>query len=258
MRRTAHGILVYCITEEKALPPAPGMHPTRDVYLITHRDLAAVASEAPWDDFGALALRRHLQDASWLEQEARAHERVVEQIMADRPVLPMKLCTVFRSERRVRAMLELYAAEFHRALGQLRKKQEWGVKMYFCSPPLPVGAGKGPLSGKEYLLIRRAQHRREAEAREAIGRRSQASFKDLARYADRIQLKPVAPTAEPGGRQLVWDAVCLLTRPRLEAFERRVGRLEKELEAAGLHFELSGPWPPYHFVAEALGNVPLH
>jgi hypothetical protein len=257
--REETGVYVYCITEGEPVAAAAGLHPCRPVYSLAHEDLVAVASRVPLDEFGEEALSDHLGDAGWLEREVRAHERVIEKVMETRTVLPMKFYTIFRTEEGVRALLESDQDQFRRALARLRGRQEWEVKLY--SEPagaVPQAArDQTGLSGKGYLLRKRAEKIAAQQAMDEVRRQAQRSYEKLARRVERIQLKPVKGAGSPNAPTLILDAVCLVPESAFDSCYQELQALGKELADKGLRFQLSGPWPPYHFISWAQENVGL-
>jgi len=253
-------IYLFCITEGAPFSARKGPRVPRAVYSLVHEDLVAVVSQVPLEDFGEEALAAHLEDACWLEREARAHETVIEKVMENRAVLPMKFCTIFRSEERVRALLARGQEEFRRALARLREKEEWEVKMYYepASSAAPQAAeARTNLSGREFLLKRKAEDIGAWEAMKEAYRQAQQSFERVSDYVEEIQLKPIPSQDSTSEPKLILDAVCLLTKPRFKAFCQQLEGLRNELSGKGLHFQLTGPWPPYHFCTEMPENVSL-
>jgi len=257
-RRDAGVIYTYCITEGEPIAAADGLHPSRSVYSLVCEDLVAVVSRVPEEEFGDESLPAHLADACWLESEARAHEQVIEKVMESRTVLPMRLCTIFRTGAKVRELLRTRQHEFRRALARLRGKEEWEVRLYLA----PSGTGSQPAatiasSGKEYLLRKRDETLRGEEESCRIAREAQESFEALAGCVAEVQLKPLPAQSLPGDLQLVWDAVCLVPKPDFHALRQRVEGLGNQLAGNGWRFQVTGPWPPYHFAAEAHEHVSL-
>jgi len=254
------GIYVYCITEGRPVTLPRDAHPLRRVYAIARGDLVAVVSEVPLDEFGEHALSGRLQDACWLEREARAHERVVEHVMGGRTVLPMKLCTIFRGEERVRELLETHRAEFRQTLARLRGREEWEMKMFQELVPLAGARPRKPappVSGSAYLRQKAAAQAATAKAATEARCQAEQAFAIVAECADEIQLKPVAATSSPTAPRLILDAVCLLAKAQVPVLRRQLESLGKELADKGTRFQLVGPWPPYHFAGEVQEYVAL-
>ena len=258
MRPEEVGIYLYCIAEGPPIAAEDGLGPVRPGYSLAHEDLLAVVSQVPLEEFGEAALPTNLQDAGWLEREVRAHERVIEEVMAGRTVLPMRFCTIFHSEEKVRALLETHCERFRRALARLRGRAEWEIRLYH--EPTTESAAEAPQPaagspGTAYLVRKGALERAAQEAASEARRQAQRTLAALADQVDQIQLKPVAPQGSQGAPRLVLDAVCLLAQPRLAAFHRQLEEVAKDLTASGLRLRLSGPWPPYHFSAELQERV---
>src|SRR5207237_383570 len=86
------------------------------VRTITTGGLTAAVSTVDLAEFVEQALRRHLEDLTWLEATARAHHRITELAARHGPVLPMRLATVCHGDARVAAMLTRQEPQFTAAL----------------------------------------------------------------------------------------------------------------------------------------------
>src|SRR5687767_3169550 len=88
----------YCVlAAEEAIAFPEGLAGVEDapVQVIEHAGMAAVVSEVPLADYDDDALREHLEDIRWVERTARAHQAVLEAVMADAPAVPVRLCTIY-------------------------------------------------------------------------------------------------------------------------------------------------------------------
>ena len=88
-------------------------------------------------------------------------------------------------------------------------------------------------------------------------RQAQRSLEEVSGYLEGIQLKPLPPLDSSGGPKLILDVACLLAKPRLKAFSQQLEGLGNELSSRGFHFQLTGPWPPYHFCNQTPENDDL-
>jgi hypothetical protein len=252
-------VYVYCITEGRPIAAEEGLHPLRPVYSVAHEELLALVSQVPQEEFGEEALRVHLEDACWLERQVRAHELVTEKVMETRTVLPMKFCTIFRTEGGVQALLKNHQEQFRGALERLRGREEWEIKMYLeLSAPAgetQLGKAGAGLSGRDYLLKRMSERIWAQEAMNEARRQAQRSYEELAGWVEEIQLKPVTVGGSLSAPRLILDVVCLLPASRFGAFRQELDSLGNKLADKGLLFRLSGPWPPYHFATKAQENA---
>src|SRR5258708_487724 len=123
---------------------------------ISAHGLTAVAGDVPLAEFGESALRRNLEDVTWLEATARTHHHVIDVLGQRGPLVPMRLATVYAADAGVAAMLDERAEDFRATLGRVSAHQEWGVKAYEAqSPergnparPVAVRAPPGGASGR--------------------------------------------------------------------------------------------------------------
>ena len=103
-RRRAVGVLRD--PRRRRAPARMGASRGGRVERVQEGELAALVSRVPLAEFGEEPLRRNLNDLAWLERVARAHEDVLEHALAATTIAPLRLCTMYESEERVRAMLD--------------------------------------------------------------------------------------------------------------------------------------------------------
>lgn len=236
-----------------AVVPADCEDPMPPLRLIRQRDLAAAISPPP-SPFVELAAQLKEggtggEDLSRLEEALRAHEGAIEGLRCS-SVAPLRFGTTVASSADVALLLELNADSLRHSLARVAGRAEWSIRVF---TELPVAATpseepSGPSTGREYLERRRRQrslaeeeHRRREEAASAIESRLQTAVSELAALPEAMGDKA------PEGEQLLFSCVCLAPR---EDEERLVTALEKAMEETeGARAELTGPWPPYHFVS---------
>jgi hypothetical protein len=187
-------------------------------------------------------------DALW------AHERVVERLMADRSVLPLRFGTKLPDAEAVRATLAARQDEFVSVLDQVRGRVELGVRAMTSrsnGAPAAVVAPRAPVavtrSGREYLLEKLAHgHRSE---REAAALHEPLSALSVATRRGRVQ-----------SDDELLRAAYLVERANIGRFRAAVQRLQQQ--HADVALLCTGPWPPYSFVGgrepavTAIGEVP--
>lgn len=260
-RDPARAVYLYCLVDgdpgaAAASAPAglPGATPPRAVPLAG--GLSLVASDVPLPDYSAEAIEERLADLEWVSARALAHERVVEHFaahVADATVLPMKLFTLFRSEERAKADVAARGESIARTFDRLRGAREWGVRISF-DPAAAGGAGTptdaaAPASGRDFLV--RKKRRRDAAAELARGAEEAVEeiYRALAaRARDARRREPIAET----GARLLLDAAFLVSEDAAMGFEAALAAGAGRLAACGCEATLTGPWPPYNFLAEAI------
>jgi hypothetical protein len=160
------------------------------------------------------------------------------------------MCTIYETRPAVERMLAAEASRFARLMAQLHDKAEWGVKAFVESR---AGAdAPRPSSGIAYLARRRAERDAAAAEREAIETAAAEVHTALAeRAASAVLSRPHDRRLSGRDQEMLLNGAYLLERRREDDFARAVESLARTYRAQGLTLELTGPWPPYHFVVEA-------
>jgi hypothetical protein len=250
----------------KRLDAWPAVDARHNVAALTEGPLAGVTSRVSLQEFDERALPDRLADAAWLEQKIRAHEQVLEGVLATTPVVPCRFCTVFRSEDDLRAFLSEQRDALGEALASIGGRVELGVKAFIDRDRFASGGAlqnesirelaqrvEGAQGGRAYLEARRLEQLVNDEL---------ANFKGEVRAELHARLRAVAEDGLPldlqrpelSGRdeEMLFNGAYLVEdRAR---FEQELAALAGEYRESGVELELTGPWPPYNFVPEELGR----
>lgn len=243
---------VYCIVPAGAaveLDGLDGVEPGRALEILLHADLGAVASWVSLAQFAAEPLHRNLNDLDWLARTARAHEAVLDRVLASGPIVPLRLCTVFAGDEQVRAMLEREHDELADALVRLRGREEWGVKLIADITRLRAVEPE-PASGRAYLERKGRERRRQDALRQLVTRAAEEVHAHLSdRATAATLLRPQARELSGHSGDMVLNGAYLVDRARVEEFRATAAELGERQRELGLALEVTGPWPPYNFVA---------
>ncbi|MCZ7435077.1 GvpL/GvpF family gas vesicle protein [Micromonospora sp. WMMC241] len=221
------------------------------VRAVAGAGLVAVVADVPLTEYGEEALRRNLEDLGWLERAARAHHAVVDALARTVAVVPARLATVHHDDDRVARVLAERHDTLADTLGRLTDREEWGVKGYVvpgATPRVEEPAGGGG-AGAAYLRRRRAQLTAREEGQRIAADAAATVHTALAGHA--VAARRHAPQdrrLSGAATAMVLNGAYLVERARVDAFATLARELaERHPE---LRFELTGPWPPYSFVAE--------
>jgi Gas vesicle synthesis protein GvpL/GvpF len=220
-------IWVYGICDRPELPP-PRRRGLAQAPLdgVREGDLLAVVSRHTHPP-GDPAL-----DALWV------HERVVERIMVDRAVLPMRFGSRLPDDDALRELLTVRQQEFLETLQRVRGRVEVSVRAMQSGgeqppPAEPPAARPVAASGREYL---------EAKLRD--GRRTEREASVL--HDPLASLAVDAVRQATRGPDELLRASYLIDRAALARFRGAVERLQSA--HPGIAILCTGPWPPYSFV----------
>jgi hypothetical protein len=237
-----------------------GVDPAHAVTTLREGALAAVASLVPLEEFDEVQLREHLGDMSWVEATARAHEAVLEAIRDQTTVIPMRMCTVYRSESGIREMLTREADPLRDALDRLDGKAEWGVKVFTsgAAADADADASASPSShdspGAAYMERRRTDRERRQRALQVAQEAADLIHERLSAVASNAQVIPLQrPEVTGHSGDMILNGVYLVPDDAAEAFHEEVRALASELGPHGIELNPTGPWPAYNFVPGTIG-----
>jgi hypothetical protein len=250
----SNGLYFYAITRglgEADLAATTGIGDV-PVRLLEHQGLAAVVSEVDLDEFGEEGLRRNLEDLSWLEAVATAHDRVTREVSERAPTAPLRLATVFLGEDSVREQLAQWHDSAERALNRIEGREEWSVKAYVDPSARSAqvedtdAQEPGVGAGKAYLLKRRAAtQRRETAAQEdaEVAEQLHAEIQSSAVAGRRLAPQDRRLTGHVG--EMILNGTYLVDRGEVAAFKAAVDAVAAQ--HGHVRVEVAGPWPPYSF-----------
>jgi hypothetical protein len=205
-------IYLYAIAER-----APGLAPpSAPLRVVTHGRLAGVCCST------ARERVEPTEEALW------QHERVVQELMRDRAVLPLRFGSLLASEHALRSLLRTREDEFCDALDFVRDRVEVSVRARLDVPD----SATTPRSGRAYLAAK-LERRRVAE------QLASTLHSELAPFARASTFRAI----ERPDPELA--AAYLVDRERLDEFMLRAREFDARRPEAGL--ACTGPWPPFSF-----------
>ena len=211
---------VYAVLESMRAAPAEAGLDGSPLRLVDKGRLAAVVSDS------SDAQLRASEQALW------AHERVVESLMSDGAVLPMRFGSVLRDDEAVEAMLCERREGLTAALKRVSGAVELGVRAAWDPAAAAKGVAASGAPGAAYLLgLARSRQRARA-----LAERLDRAVDELCRT--RVQRLLTSPS-------LPVSAAYLVERGGVDAFRDRLATLDAEVQEAQVI--CTGPWPPYSF-----------
>lgn len=240
-----------------------GIDPQHPIYPLACRDLLAVVSTVSMREFGLTTLQSNLKDIRWLADKARAHEAVLEAASNVCTLVPMRFCTIYPNEDRVREILDEHHDVFSQALARLDGKREWGVKC-FCDRVILAEKARETSekyrqmqsdaaqksSGAAYFLKKKLDETAAAEAERLSDECAQQSHTRLSDCASESVVNPLRDRDLTGRKdEMILNGAYLVSEDSLSAFKDELTALSAKYGELGLSCELTGPWPAYNFAA---------
>lgn len=263
------GWYLYGVVSAKAAPTRldrPAVDPHHGVVVLAEGPLAGVTSRVSLQEFDETAMPQRLSDAAWLEQKIRAHEQVLEGVLATASVVPCRFCTVYRTEDDLRLFLAERGEALGGALARVEGRVELGVKAYLDRDGFAKGAALENDSirevaervaqsegGRAYLEQRRLEQLVDDElARFGAELAAELHARLLAAAEDGRPLDLQRPELSGRDEEMLFNGAYLVTDTA--RFEQELTALADDYRESGVEIELTGPWPPYNFVPQELAG----
>jgi hypothetical protein len=237
---------LYGVVRSGASVPAglAAIDPSASVVAIRCGELEALASRIPRGGFES----EQSTDPAWVIPRALAHERLIERMAMQGPILPVRFGSLFSTDQALSEWVARNGQAMIRYLAHVVGKEEWTIKIELAADTAfesliavdPVWAEKNrllPVSpGARYFREKRLRqdarlHVRQ-QAHEVIDKfRTQA--RAIAEERVLVPIEPIASLAYLVPREM---APTLLDQVR-----------QAERDAACLTLHRSGPWAAAHF-----------
>jgi hypothetical protein len=231
----------YCVTEKQAFPallrhrkPVPLETVTgiegNQVFLYPANDLAVVVSE-------------HVPSQVSSSQNAKDHARVIADCFKTATVLPFRFGTVFANDELLRRSVRANQRQFLSNIAALHGKSEMHMKLTLedcCREQIREAFTAVGSRGRTYLSDLRESAVRQRE-RQVRGR---SLSTQLNRMFSPLAEEITCRRLESGKMQL--DVSHLIPSRLVERYGNKFQMVREQMRDCQL--QLSGPWPPYHFV----------
>ena len=247
-------LYAYAVTWADLRYPAdgPALTPGRRIAVVPEDDLGLLVSPVATSELEVDA--DDLSETGRLAVLARGHDAVVRAAAECGPVLPLRFGTAVPDEDAARSLLRTHAGPARHQLRRIGTAREWGVRLLRIlpaggEPALAGGTGREGLSGTEYLARRREALQREEDLTRTAAECAERLQEVLSGHAVESMRRGGSP-----GSSLLLDIAYLVPTGTEAEFLGQVRQLAEDLEPRGLTLELTGPWPPYSFVALTPGG----
>jgi hypothetical protein len=230
----------YCIGEKQAFPelarhrkPVPmesvlGVSGNQ-VFLYPASDLAVVVSE-------------HNPQETLNQKSGVDHARVIAECFQHSTVLPFRFGTVFNDDESLRRSIRSNQRQFLVNIDKLRGKTEMHLKIFVdnCCSRKTEQHSSAEGVGQQYLTNLREN---AARTRERQTRARAVSFQMHRQFLP-LDEEVSCRLTESG--KMVLDIAHLIDRKYVERYQNKFASTSAMMRECQM--QISGPWPPYHFV----------
>ena len=215
-----------------------GITPESEIKLLSCGNLTALVSPVQDPHFKPDVMRTSMSDSSWLKDHVRRHADVLAEAQAVQTVIPMRFGCVFSNPSEVKAFVQQREEKLEEALDRLHNRSEFSVRVRFEGHGADAEL-EGVPAGVADFLKQAARDVEHAPRPDGIADRIHAHLSRFAGKAVRNTLLDA---------ELMMHATYLVTVAGEDEFRGEIRKLSSEFHALGIRIEVSGPWPPYHFV----------
>lgn len=208
-----------------------------------------------YGDLSAVISNTSMAKYTLSRENLLAHEKVIEKVMKDYTVLPVRFCTIASSAQEVRDLLRKRYVEFKGLLQDMDNKIELGAKAFWKDMKVIfqeiVDENKEIRSLKEKIAARSLPevHPERVKigkmAKEALETKKQREGGEILRVLKRscVDLR----TNELVGDRILLNAAFLVDGGREKEFDNQMDHLAAQY-GGRIQFRYVGPAPPYNFV----------
>jgi hypothetical protein len=230
----------YCISEKQAFPelarhrkpvPMESVHGVsgNQVFLYPASDLAIIVSE-------------HNPSEALSQKSGVDHARVIADCFQHSTVLPFRFGTIFNDDESLRKSIRSNQRQFLSNIDKLRGKTEMHLKIFVddCCGREHARNVSAETVGREYLTNLRETASRQRERQT----RARAVSFQMHRLFLPLDEEVSCRLTENG--KMVLDIAHLIERKYVERYQNKFATTSAMMRDCQL--QISGPWPPYHFV----------
>jgi hypothetical protein len=236
----------YCIGEKQAFPelarhrkpvPMESVHGVsgNQVFLYPASDLAIIVSE-------------HNPAEALSQKSGVDHARVIADCFQHSTVLPFRFGTVFNDDESLRKSIRSNQRQFLSNIDKLRGKTEMHLKIFVddCCAREIARSQSADTVGRGYLsnLRETASRQRERQTR------ARAVSFQMHRLFMPLDEEVSCRLTESG--KMILDVAHLIERKHVERYQNKFASTSAMMRECQM--QLSGPWPPYHFVHRLTRN----
>lgn len=257
-----YGKYVYGILDKvdnQIIENIKGIDNINSLYSLQIEDFSLVLSDVNLDQYGEGIIDKQLEDMVWVEEKAKKHFDIIQNLLQFGEVIPMKFCTIFIGNKTMLQFFDNFKQEIKDALKQLKDKEEWDIKVYCdrkrfmeCNMEKEKEAMKKQLGntskGAAYFMAKKNESNLEEKAKEKIIKIKEMLWNDLKAYAQQVHLnKNLSKQVTECDKDMILNGAFLLNKQGKEAFFDIVDKQEAILQMHNMEIKISGPWPFYNF-----------
>ncbi|MGM7701467.1 GvpL/GvpF family gas vesicle protein [Pseudalkalibacillus sp. Hm43] len=256
-----YGFIPTSKRHQNHLPSLQGFDGETELYMIEDRQITAILCALDPDDYSEEIIKSKIdQDMEWLKSKAfHHHETLISLYKVYPDIIPSSFCTIYESEQNVKKTIRENEDKLMDIFDSLDGNQEWNLKIYLDEKKWK-GQGDSPAveemrrnldslsPGKRFFEKKKLDQLIEQEMEKEKNTLCEDVHDRLKKYSQKAEVKRNWNKDVTGmNERMAWNSVFLLPDQTVDSYLEEIKSLQKDLNPQGWKFEVSGPWPAYHF-----------
>ena len=201
----------------------------------------------PASDLAVIVSEHSVEDSARMDQQSQKdHARVIADCFKHSTVLPFRFGTTFQDDDSLRRSVRSNQRHFLANVERLRGKAEMHLKV-LVDDTCPGNTHRDMTVGQQYLTSLRESASRQRERQSKARALSVQMHRMFLPIAEEITCK------RAGEGKMLLDIAHLIDNKSVERYQNKYSSAMESLKDCRM--QLSGPWPPYHFVQK---HQPAH
>ncbi|UTR08791.1 GvpL/GvpF family gas vesicle protein [Evansella sp. LMS18] len=249
--------------EENKLTDIEGIDPDYNIEYYVFDEVTAVACLVKHEDFAEEVLQKKVEDMKWLQEKAYHHHERMNTLHNTYTVIPLKFGTIYEDKSRLEETLAEHKENIHTVFHKLSSKEEWNIKIFTDkeafikevkenSPEVTkkVQEIEGLSKGKQFFEKKKLKDFIEKQADKEIDKYCESIHEKLETFsADKEVKKNWERKLTGRDDDMCWNGAYLFPKDKVEQVLQFISeeKDKAEKEGSSFKFEITGPWPAYHF-----------
>ncbi len=228
-----------------------------------HTDIiGAVYEEVPASEFSQTALETNLKDVGWVSEKVVWHQQLVAGTQQLCAVVPLKFGSVFTSKWLVqKSLLGEQAHNFIDKLKRIEGKEEWGIKMMSDQEKFSLAVGhinpdlkalnegsKEASAGTSFLMKKKKEALQKTIEKQEINLLRHRLYDKVKEISSEIVEAPLQENNQSNGLTNTLNLAVLTSKNDTQELLSAIEEEQSHMSNFGVSIDVTGPWPPYHFV----------
>lgn len=261
-------IYLYGFIPTKEYESKPALAATgidSDYHLDFHvsGDITVAACVVKEAEFNEEALKDKVEDMKWLQEKAVHHHQIVSGLHENYTMIPLKFGTIYKNEDSLEQTIAAYGDNINQVFKDLSGREEWSLKIYVDKGKFEknitiddeeIAKQKQEMEalprGKQFFAKKKIDKVVKERMDTEIDHFCQELHKKVEDYSINSETKKNwEKKLTERTDDMCWNGAYLIPADDVEKVQQLVDekRKESEQKELGFVFEMSGPWPPYHF-----------